>query len=255
MKKANLGIGEYFFVEDNLSSGDRVDKYYECVLFDGIDKCSHCSLGMTSPICSLLECEGSRRKDNRSVVFVERDNSEEIANRCIPGIKLYDGKRKKQGDMNEEYEHGDYNEVPQRDKEVEDWLNYKKCAAPVQNRMFDIEKAVQGCSLSTRGGYSARLVATNVKGEYPLLALVDGGERELPILYTREGKICNDSAVTSNYDLVTKEKRYINVYSRGKKFFCSSKGTTSIHDSSMEIERILNSVKDSTHIATIQLYL
>lgn len=122
-------------------------------------------------------------------------------------------------------------------------------------KMFDVEKAIAGGKISTRGGYSARLVATNVKGDFPLLALVDGGERELPILYTREGKISNDSAVTSNYDLVTKERRYINVYSRGKKFFCSSRGTTSIHDSSAEIERILNSVKDSTHIATIQFDL
>lgn len=95
MKVADLRIGEYFFVEDNLSNGDKVDKYYECVRCDDVDRCRHCSLGLTSPICPLLECEGHRRKDNRSVVFVERDNIEEIANRYMPGIKLYDGKRKK----------------------------------------------------------------------------------------------------------------------------------------------------------------
>jgi hypothetical protein len=99
MKKANLEIGEYFFVEDNLSSGDKVDKYYECVMYDDVARCRHCSLGMTSPICSRLKCEGHRRKDNISVVFVERDNVGEIANRyrskLLFGFKLYDGKRKK----------------------------------------------------------------------------------------------------------------------------------------------------------------
>ena len=99
MKVIDLRIGENFVVEDNLSSGDRVVKYYECVYFDCSIRCQYCSLGVTSPICPRLECEGSRRKDNRSVVFVERDNIGEIARRynskLLFGFKLYDGKRKK----------------------------------------------------------------------------------------------------------------------------------------------------------------
>lgn len=51
MKVIDLRIGEYFFVEDNLSNGDKVDKYYECVYFDSSDRCRYCSLGLTSPIC------------------------------------------------------------------------------------------------------------------------------------------------------------------------------------------------------------
>lgn len=98
MKVINLRIGEYFLVEDNLSSGDKVTKYYECVWYDDVSRCRHCSLGLTSPICPRLECEGHRRKDKISVVFVERDNIGEIARRYMSkllfGFKLYDGKRK-----------------------------------------------------------------------------------------------------------------------------------------------------------------
>lgn len=98
MKVIDFRIGECFFVEDNLSSGDKVVKYYECVWDDDLSRCRHCSLGLTSPICPRLECEGHRRNDNTSVVFVERKDIGEIAARyrskLFPGFKLYDGKRK-----------------------------------------------------------------------------------------------------------------------------------------------------------------
>jgi hypothetical protein len=104
MKVLDLRIGEYFLVEDNLSSGDKVVKYYECVMYDDSSRCRHCSLGLTSPICPRLECEGHRRKDNISVIFVERDNVGEIAHRYMSkllfGFKLYNGKKIKQYERN-----------------------------------------------------------------------------------------------------------------------------------------------------------
>ena len=155
--------------------------------------------------------------------------------------------------MNEEYEHGDYNEVPQRDKEVEDWLNYKKCAAPEQKKMFDFAKALQGCCIKTRCGYPARLVATDLKGDMPLLALVDEGTRQVAIQYTKEGRLVNDKAVSSNYDLVTYERRYLNVFRRGNKYFCGKKSYASLEMAREMDGYIIQKVRGSVHVATIEI--
>ena len=90
----------------------------------------------------------------------------------------------------------------------------------IMSREFDLDAAVnRGATLRTRGGYPARIVATDAKGKYPIVALVDVGSEELALRYTKEGRVNAGNGIVSNYDLVTEEKRYINLFRRGKKFF------------------------------------
>ena len=120
-------------------------------------------------------------------------------------------------------------------------------------RMFDYAKALQGCCIKTRCGYPARLVATDLKGDMPLLALVDEGTRQVAIQYTKEGRLVNDKAVSSNYDLVTYERRYLNVFRRGNKYFCGKKSYASLEMAREMDGYVLHKVKGSVHVATIEI--
>lgn len=257
----DLRVGECFVVEDNLSNGDKVDKYYECVRFDDLNRCWHCSLGMTSPICAILYCEGKWRRDKVSVVFVEVKNVRKIKHRYrskpLPGFRLHDGKIEKQGDMNEEYEHGDYNEVPQRDKEVENWLNYKKCAEPEiirdMSRGFDLEAALNGAKIRTRCGYPARIICTDRKGPYPVVALLGGEGEETVCSYTVEGR--SNVGAVSNYDLVmAPEKRYINIFQdKNGKYHCSKKSYQT-EEMAKELEGfVLRKYKGCRYVETVEI--
>ena len=58
----------------------------------------------------------------------------------------------------------------------------------------------------TRDGFPVRILATDVKGAYPIAGLVDLGDEEYVRKWTAEGK--NDARynVRTNYDLVEVEK-------------------------------------------------
>ena len=99
---------------------------------------------------------------------------------------------------------------------VDEELKLKK---KIMSKTFDLDRYNQGATLRTRGGYPARIVATDAKGKYPIVALVDVGSEELALRYTKEGRVNAGNGIISNYDLVTEEKRYINLFRRGKRFY------------------------------------
>ena len=67
---------------------------------------------------------------------------------------------------------------------------------------FDVEKAKNGAKVVTRCGYPARIGFYDVKNEiYPILALVQDGEYELPYSFTKNGRYHRNENIDSSYDL------------------------------------------------------
>lgn len=82
------------------------------------------------------------------------------------------------------------------------------------NKPFDTTKPVQ-----TRDGRKARIICTDAKGKYPLVALVDTEENEMALNYLQNGKFFSDRE--HNNDLVnipeTKTVEFwVNVYNDGE---------------------------------------
>ena len=57
----------------------------------------------------------------------------------------------------------------------------------------------------TRDGFDVRIIATDAKGRYPIVGLVDMDNAEYPRQWTEDGKADYRSYVNTNYDLVEKE--------------------------------------------------
>jgi hypothetical protein len=62
-----------------------------------------------------------------------------------------------------------------------------------------------GKNYTTRDGFAVRIVATDAKGRFPIVGLVDMVNAEYARHWTAEGKADLRRNVTTNYDLVEKE--------------------------------------------------
>lgn len=60
----------------------------------------------------------------------------------------------------------------------------------------------QNKQYTTRDGFPVRIVATDAKGRYPVVGLVDMDNAEYSRQWTREGKADIRPNVSTNYDLV-----------------------------------------------------
>lgn len=56
----------------------------------------------------------------------------------------------------------------------------------------------------TRDGFPVRIIATDAKGLFPIVGLVDLGDNEYPRQWSTEGKTDLRRNVKTNYDLVEK---------------------------------------------------
>lgn len=57
-----------------------------------------------------------------------------------------------------------------------------------KTKPFDLEKAKAGAKLVTRRGIPARIVCYDAKGDYPVIAIVDEDDEEIPRNYTVCGR-------------------------------------------------------------------
>jgi hypothetical protein len=57
---------------------------------------------------------------------------------------------------------------------------------------------------TTRDGFDVRIIATDAKGTYPIVGLVDVGNAEYAHHWTEDGKADFRRHVRSNYDLIEK---------------------------------------------------
>ena len=69
----------------------------------------------------------------------------------------------------------------------------------------DIQAGKSKGRIVTRDGKPVRIVCWDVKGDYPILALVDLGYIETPARYTADGHYDLRGNVKSNYDLLIKK--------------------------------------------------
>ncbi len=83
-------------------------------------------------------------------------------------------------------------------------------------KRFNLEEYLKNPSkkVVTRDGGNVRIVCTDVKSEiYPVLALVDNGNEEIPTRYTKDGKfISNDEYPCDLFFATKKREGWINMY-------------------------------------------
>ena len=86
----------------------------------------------------------------------------------------------------------------------------------MQNEGFDVPEYIENPTrqIITRDCKPARIICTNVKGKYPIIALVDeGNDVEYAYKYTKDGLYA--SSTTNSRDLFfvsEKKKCWVNVY-------------------------------------------
>ena len=66
-------------------------------------------------------------------------------------------------------------------------------------------------SYMTRDGFPVRIIATDAKGRFPIVGLVDMENAEYPRQWTHEGKADIRDYVKTNYDLIETGKEANNV--------------------------------------------
>lgn len=93
-------------------------------------------------------------------------------------------------------------------------------------KQFNLEEYLQNPSrkVVTRNGRNVRIICTDVKNKYPIVALLrkeDGGDESI-ITYTKNGEFV--SGISYKYDLFfspEKHERWINLYKDGDNIYAS----------------------------------
>ena len=118
---------------------------------------------------------------------------------------------------------------------------------------FDIEKAKAGAKIMTRDGSPARIIETNLMGEYPIaIARVvyhNGVKNEFPYSYTIDGRFRKDRP-NEIYDLVMcpeKHEGWMNLYKRSDGSILSG----DVHSTRAEAEE--NVIKALQLVTTIKI--
>lgn len=121
------------------------------------------------------------------------------------------------------------------------------------SREFNLDAAINGAKIQARNGYPARIICTDRKGGFPLIALLDADTGEIVMTYTECGR-CNINA-ESSYDLVmSPTKKYINIIQdKDGKYHCSKKSYPTV-EMAKELEGfVLHKYKGSRYVATIEI--
>ena len=117
---------------------------------------------------------------------------------------------------------------------------------------FSLEKYLANPSrkVVTRDGRNARIICTNAKGDYPIIALVESidGTVERPLLFFKEGLCFTDHI--SNSDLFFVPERHegwVNVYRNND----SHTYAGAVYDSKEDAEK--RKIIDENYVATIKI--
>lgn len=116
-------------------------------------------------------------------------------------------------------------------------------------RPFNLDEYLKDPSrkVVTRDGRNVRIVCTGVKSEiYPVLALVDNGNEEVPTRYTKYGKfISNDEYPCDLFFAPEKHEGWMNIYKNERDHYFGK----FIYPKKTDAE----AVADSTCIATVKI--
>lgn len=121
-------------------------------------------------------------------------------------------------------------------------------------KKFDLDAALKGAPVITKNGLPARVICTDAKGKYPLVALILEDNLEVPVKYALDGKRHIENK--GNYDLfmvTVKKKGYINIWEHenGKKWAEGIFSTRDEAEKNKEITAIYNAQK--VYISTIDI--
>ena len=89
----------------------------------------------------------------------------------------------------------------------------------INMKAFNLEKAKQGAEVITRDGRKVKILTFSRRHDYfPIVALVDEGDRDAIQMYTIDG-CYNKTKAESRFDLIMENtKVYMNVYREGDKY-------------------------------------
>ena len=101
----------------------------------------------------------------------------------------------------------------------------------------------------TRDGREVRIVCTNVKGEYPIMALIPDKQEELTYRYLRNGRqlTYKDSPLDLFFSTIIKKEGWVNLYRNEDVVFLSEK----IYKSKEDAKEV--AIKKTDYIATIKI--
>ncbi len=121
------------------------------------------------------------------------------------------------------------------------------------SREFDLDEAINGAKIQARNGYPARILCTDRKGRFPLVALLGADTVDIVMTYTECGR-CNIDA-ESSYDLVmAPTKKYINIFQDKDGMYHCSKRSYPTVAMAKELEGFVpRKYKGSRYVATIEV--
>ena len=101
----------------------------------------------------------------------------------------------------------------------------------------------------TRDGREVRIICTNVKGEYPIMALIPDKQEELTYRYLRNGRqlTYKDSPLDLFFSTIIKKEGWVNLYRNEDVVFLSEK----IYKSKEDAKEV--AIKKTDYIATIKI--
>ena len=217
-------------------------EWYQCIEGNSCKNCAFdgrkCYLYYDGTDDQIGECCYDRRKDNKDVIFKKLEKvgepyynsdkklcqqykcytepliADEIVYVFADNRAVIEIKQNKE-DM-EEYRMYDAKEdIPEFDKVVdeclfgEDKLNLK---------LFDLEAAKAGKPVCTRDGRKARIICFDVKGDKPIIALIEYEIDERPCSYFANGRFYSNPNEDNDADLMMlpeKKEGWVNVYKGG----------------------------------------
>ena len=101
----------------------------------------------------------------------------------------------------------------------------------------------------TRDGREVRIICTDAKGEYPIMALIPDKQEELTYRYLRNGRqlTYKDSPLDLFFSTIIKKEGWVNLYRNEDVVFLSEK----IYKSKEDAKEV--AIKKTDYIATIKI--
>ena len=118
-------------------------------------------------------------------------------------------------------------------------------------REFNLEDAKAGKPVCTRDGRPARIICWDRKNDiFPIMALIEYDDKELPYSYTINGKYRKEKDLDDSFDLmmVTEKKEgWVNIYRECGETYCS----TGIYET--PTEATAHAINSKDRIAVIKI--
>lgn len=79
-------------------------------------------------------------------------------------------------------------------------------------KKFDLEAALKGAPVITRGNHPARIICTDAKGNLPIIALISNNGVENPVKYTLDGRYYTKGHLVMTYTWMLLRRKGISIF-------------------------------------------